>query len=106
MAVQSRLQISELQFDKLPTLSTFSIWKIRFKTQVSACCSSPSEAKFWIKEVEMVDLMDDLKSSRSLQGYTHFPNLETLDARIASALNKISQNSYFKKKVSLEEQKA
>ena len=28
-----------------------------------------------------------------------------LDARIASALNKINQNSYFKKKVSLEEQK-
>ena len=29
-----------------------------------------------------------------------------LDARIASALNKITQNSFFKKKVSLEEQKA
>ena len=29
-----------------------------------------------------------------------------LDARVASALNKIIQNSYFKKKVSLEEQKA
>ena len=29
-----------------------------------------------------------------------------LDARIASALNKIIQNSYFKKKVSQEEQKA
>ena len=29
-----------------------------------------------------------------------------LDARIASALNKIIKNSYFKKKVSLEEQKA
>ena len=29
-----------------------------------------------------------------------------MDARIASALNKIIQNSYFKKKVSLEEQKA
>ena len=29
-----------------------------------------------------------------------------LDARIASALNKIIQNSYFKKKVSLEEQRA
>ena len=29
-----------------------------------------------------------------------------LDAKIASALNKIIQNSHFKKKVSLEEQKA
>ena len=35
-----------------------------------------------------------------------FPNFELLDAKISSALNKIIQNSYFKKKVSLEEQKA
>ena len=45
------------------------------------------------------------KSSRSIK-VTHFPNFEMLDTRIASALNKIIQNSYFKKKVSLEEQKA
>ena len=79
---------------KIPTLSTFSCWKRRFKTQVSACSSFPSEA------------VDDLKSSRSIQGYTRFPNFEMLDARNASGLNKIVQNSYFKKKVSLEEQKA
>ena len=54
----------------------------------------------------MVDSVDDIKSSHSSQGYTHFPNFEMLDARIASALNNIIQNSYFKKKVSLEEQKA
>ena len=36
----------------------------------------------------------------------NFPNFEMLDARIASTLNKIIQNSYFKKKVSIEEQKA
>ena len=35
-----------------------------------------------------------------------FPNFEMLDAKIASTLNKIIQNSQFKKKVSLEEQKA
>ena len=35
-----------------------------------------------------------------------FPNFEMLDARIACALNKIVQHSHFKKKVSLEEQKA
>ena len=34
MAAQQRLQISELQFDKFPTPSSFSYWKIRFKTQV------------------------------------------------------------------------
>ena len=46
-----------------------------------------------------------LKSSRSVCG-KNFPNFEMLDAKIASALNKIIQNSQFKKKVSLEEQKS
>ena len=34
------------------------------------------------------------------------PNFEILDARIASALNKIIHNSHFKRRISLEEQKA
>ena len=37
---------------------------------------------------------------------TPFPDFELLDARIASALNKIIQNSYFKKRVGPEELKA
>ena len=59
----------------------------------------------WIKEVEMADSLDELKSSRSVYG-KDFPNFEMLDAKISSALNKIIQNSQFKKKVSLPEQKA
>ena len=34
------------------------------------------------------------------------PNFEVLDARIASALNKIIHNSQFTRRISLEEQKA
>ena len=34
------------------------------------------------------------------------PNFEVLDAKIASALNRIIHNSQFKKRISLEEQKA
>ena len=34
------------------------------------------------------------------------PNFEVLDAVIASALNKIIHNSHFKRRISLEEQKA
>ena len=34
------------------------------------------------------------------------PNFEVLDAKIASVLNRIIQNTRFKKKVSLEEMKA
>ena len=59
----------------------------------------------WIKEVEMVESVDDLKSSCSIKG-THGPDFELLDAKIASALNRIIQNTRFKEKVSLEEMKA
>ena len=59
----------------------------------------------WIKELSWSIQWMIKKSSRSIKS-TEFPNFETLDAKIASSLNKIIQNSYFKKKVSLEEQKA
>ena len=48
---------------------------------------------------------DDLRSSSSNRGIS-MPDFEVLDARIASALNKIIHNSHFKRKISLEEQKA
>ena len=53
----------------------------------------------------MVESVDDLKSSRSIKG-THGPDFELLNAKIASALNRIIQNTSFKKKVSLGEMKA
>ena len=57
----------------------------------------------WIKEVEMVESVDDLKSSCFIKGI-RTPDFEELDAKIASALNRIIDNTRFK--VSLEEQKA
>ena len=54
--------------------------------------------------MELVDSVDDLRSSSSTRGIS-MPNFEVLDARIASALNKIIHNSQFKKRISLEEQK-
>ena len=53
----------------------------------------------------MVDSVDDLRSSSSFRGIS-MPNFEVLDARIASALNRIIHNSFFKRRISLEEQKA
>ena len=105
MVGQQRQQISELQFAKFPNPQSFLLWKIRFKNQVTTCSDFPSDAMLWIGEVEMVDSREELKSSRSVSGQ-NFPNFEMLDAKIASALNKIIQNSQFKKKVSLEDQKA
>ena len=95
--------LSQLQFDKFSTPSSFLFWKIRSENQVTTCSDFPSEAMLWIREVEMVDSVAQLKSSRSTAG-KNFPNFEMLDAKIASALNKIIQNSHVKKKVSLEEQ--
>ena len=92
-------------FRQFPTPATVASWKMRFKTEVCTCSQFPTEAMLWIKEVELVESVDDLKSSRSFKG-THCPDVELLDARIASALNKIIQNTRFKKNVSLEEQKA
>ena len=85
-ADQQRLQILDLHFDKLPTPATFACWKIRFKTEECTCSQFPTEAMQWIKEVEMVDSVDDLRSSSSIRGIS-MPNFEVLDARINSALN-------------------
>ena len=101
-ADQQRLQISDPDFDKFPTQATFPCWKIIFKTEVCTCSQFPTEAMHWIKEVEMVDSVDDLKSSSSVRGI-RMPDFDVLDARIASALNRIIHNSHFKRRVSLEE---
>ena len=55
--------------------------------------------------MEMVNSVDDLKSSSSVRG-VRMPDFEVLDARIASALNRIIHNTQFKRRISLEEQKA
>ena len=104
-ADQQRLQKSDPHFDKFSTPATFACWKIRFKTEVCTCSQFPTEAMHWIKEVEMVDSVDDLESSSSVRGI-RMPDFEVLDARIASALNRIIHNTQFKRRVSLEEQKA
>ena len=52
----------------------------------------------WIKEVEMVDSVDDFKSSSSVRGI-QMPNFEVLDARIASTLNRIIYNSHFGRQI-------
>ena len=90
---------------KFPNPTTFACWKIRFKTEVCTCSQFPPEAMLWIKEVELVDSVDELRSSSSTLGIS-MPNFEVLDARIASALNKIIHKSHFERRISLEEQKA
>ena len=59
-ADQQRLQISDLPFDKFPNPATFACWKIIVKTEVCIYSKFPTEAMLWIKEVEMVESVDDL----------------------------------------------
>ena len=92
-------------FQQIPTPATFACWKIRFKTEVCIFSQNLTEAMQWIKEEEMVDSVDDLRSSSSVRGI-RMPDSEVLDERITSALNQIIHKTRFKKKVSLEEQKA
>ena len=58
----------------------------------------------WIKEVEM-NQWTISKSLCSIRGI-RTPDFEVLDAKIAAGLNRIIQSTRFKRKVSLEEQKA
>ena len=57
-ADQQRLQIS----------ATFACWMLRLKTEVCTCSQFPTEAMQWIKEVELVDSVDELRSSSSTRG--------------------------------------
>ena len=57
-----------IHFDTFPTPATFTCWKIRFKIEVCTCSQFLPEAMHWIKNVEMVDSVDDLMSSSSTQG--------------------------------------
>ena len=54
------------------------MWILRFK-KVTICSDFSSDALFLIKEVEMVDSLDELKSSRSVCK-KDFPNFAMLDA--------------------------
>ena len=67
LADQQRLQISDPHFDKLPTPVTFACRKTRFKIEDCTCSQFLTEAMQWIKEVEMVDSVDELRSSSSTE---------------------------------------
>ena len=104
-ADHQRLKNSDLHFDKFPNPATFACWKMRFKTEICTCSQFPTEAMLWIKEVEMVESVDDLKSSRSIRG-TAGPNFEFTRCQNCFSTEQNHPDTRFKKKVSLEEMKA
>ena len=103
MVGQQRQQISELQFHKFFT----PFFLLEDTIQKS------DDYLFWFsiggnvmdQRSRECRLIGGTKTSRSIAG-KDFQKIEMLDAGIAFVLNKIIQNSHFKKNVSLEEQNA
>ena len=61
----------------------------------------------WIKEIETAKSIDDLLTPQSISGRTDFPDYDTLDAMMASALRKLfDRQTHFPKRVRVEEQGA
>ena len=100
-----RHEISDLHFGKFPESVDFQCWRVNFRTEVCVNTPWPQLTMSWIKGVEVAKSIDDLMTSHSNQGID-FPDLEMLDAKIASALRKIISNSNFNRRVSVEEQRA
>ena len=65
MVEQPRNQVSKMHFDKFLNTFAFQCGKTSFKTEVCSCSNFPTEAMLWIKEVEIVESADDLKTWRS-----------------------------------------
>ena len=60
----------------------------------------------WIKEVELAKSIDDLVIFQSITGRRDFPDYEMVDTKIASARRKILSSVHFRRRVSVEEQRA
>ena len=63
-----RNQISDSHFDNFPDSSEFQCWKTNFKTEVCSNSRYLAVAMLWIKEVEVAKSVDDLVTSRSVEG--------------------------------------
>ena len=96
--------MSELQFDKFRHLQHSYVGRLDSKTKWLVLIFHRKQCYGWKKWRWLIHWKN--WSPRDPVSGKNFPNFEMLDAKIASALNKIIQNSQFKKKVSLEEQKA
>ena len=101
-----RFQISEMHIGKSPDSMKLYGWKVDFKTEVCSKSADPQLTMQWIKEVEMATSIDDLMASRSNTGRTDFPDYDMLDAMIASVYKKLLRHVHFRKRASVEEQRA
>ena len=77
-ADQQRLQISDLHVDKFLTPSHVRLLEDKIQDRgMYLFTKFPTEAMQWIKEVEMVDSVDELKSSSSITRGISMPTFES-----------------------------
>ena len=95
-----------MHLGQFPNSLEFQSWKVNFETEVCSNSAYPHLTMHWIKEVEIAKSVDDLMTSRPITGRTDFPDYDMLDAMIASALKKLLTTVHFRKRVSVEEQRA
>ena len=102
-----KFQSPEMHVRKFPDSLEFESWKANFKTEVRSTSADPQLTMQWIKEVEIAKSIDDLMTARSIAwSEPIFSDYDVLDAIIASALKKLLTHVHFRKRVSVEEQRA
>ena len=80
-------------------------WIVNFRAEVCSKAKNPTLALQWIKEIDAAKSLDDLITPKSTTG-KELPDYEELDLMIASALNCYDKQTHFRKKISVEEQRA
>ena len=103
---ENSMPIWELHLGKFPVSLEFQSWKGNFKTEVCANSVLLQITMHWTKEVEKAKSTDDLMTSQSITGRKDFTDYEMPDAKVASALEKILTSVHFRRRVSVEEQRA
>ena len=101
-----RFPISEMRLGKFPDSLEFQSWKVNFKTEMCLKTTVLHITVQWFKEVEIAKSIVELMISRSILERTDFPDYDMLDAMIASAMKKLVTSVHFRKRVSVEEQRA
>ena len=96
-----------MHLGRFPGSTELQSWRVNFKNDVCTRTADPQLAVHWIQEVEIAKSMDELMTSRSIVGRTDFPDIDMIDAMIASALKRLfSTQIHFRERASVEEQRA
>ena len=107
MMVYPRIAVTAWNLVKFLDSMESQSWKIDFRTESCVRTADPRVTMLWIKEVEIAKSIDELVTSRSITGQPKFLGVDMLDAMIASALKTLlGTQSNFRKRVSVEEQRA